>query len=65
VPSWCSPDLEVLALVGPLPTQNEGEITFLVAVEPDDVGTLLPVAGSGEVWFTLLPQADADAEGEA
>jgi Flp pilus assembly protein CpaB len=59
------PDLEVLALIGPLPTQNEGEITFLVAVEPDDVGTLLPVAGSGEVWFTLLPKADADVEDEA
>jgi hypothetical protein len=53
-------DLEVLALVGPLPTQNEGEVTFLLAVDPDDVPGLLPVAGSAELWFTLLPATDAE-----
>jgi hypothetical protein len=53
-------DLEVLALIGPLPTQNEGEVTFLLAVDPDDVPGLLPVAGSAELWFTLLPATDAE-----
>jgi hypothetical protein len=55
-------DLEVLALIGPLPTQNEGEITFLLAVAPDDVATVLPVAGSSELWFTLLPKAATEDE---
>jgi hypothetical protein len=55
-------DLEVLAVIGPLPTQNEGEVTFLLAVDPADVPGLLPVAGSSELWFTLLPQDDAEAE---
>jgi hypothetical protein len=54
------PDLEVLSLIGPLPTQNEGEITFLLAVEPADVPGLLPVAGKAELWFTLLPHVDAE-----
>jgi hypothetical protein len=53
-------DLEVLALIGPLPTQNEGEVTFLLAVDPADVPSLLPVAGSAELWFTLLPQGEAE-----
>jgi hypothetical protein len=53
-------DLEVLALIGPLPTQNEGEVTFLLAVDPADVPALLPVAGSAELWFTLLPQGEAE-----
>jgi hypothetical protein len=53
-------DLEVLALIGPLPTQNEGEVTFLLAVDPEDVPGLLPVAGSAELWFTLLPATDAE-----
>jgi hypothetical protein len=53
-------DLEVLALIGPLPTQNEGEVTFLLAVDPDDVPGLLPVAGSAELWFTLLPATDVE-----
>jgi hypothetical protein len=55
-------DLEVLALIGPLPTQNEGEVTFLLAVDPDDVPGLLPVAGSAELWFTLLPTTDEEEE---
>jgi hypothetical protein len=55
-------DLEVLALVGPLPTQNEGEVTFLVAVDPADVPALLPVAGTGDVWFTLLPDTTVEDE---
>jgi hypothetical protein len=55
-------DLEVLALIGPLPTQNEGEVTFLLAVAPDDVATVLPVAGSSELWFTLLPKAATEDE---
>ncbi len=54
-------DLEVLAVIGPLPTQNEGEVTFLLAVDPADVPGLLPVAGSSELWFTLLPQGDDGA----
>lgn len=55
-------DLEVLAVIGPLPTQNEGEVTFLLAVDPADVPGLLPVAGSSELWFTLLPQNDDEAQ---
>jgi len=59
-------DVEVLALVGPLPTQNEGEITFLVAVDEAEVPSLLPVARDAELWFTLLPrEVDADTAEDA
>lgn len=50
--------VEVLGLVGPLPTQNDGEITVLLAVESADVPGLLPLARDGELWLTLLPSVE-------
>lgn len=60
-------DVEVLGVIGPRPAANDGTLTFVVAVEEDDVPAVLPLARDDEVWLTLLPDDadDADADGDA
>jgi hypothetical protein len=61
-------DVEVLGVIGPRPAANDGTLTFVVAVEEQDVPSILPIARDGEIWFTLLPgddEAEEDGEDEA
>lgn len=46
---------EVLAVTGPLPAANGGELTMVLAVPPGDVPGLMPLADDSQLWFTLLP----------
>jgi Flp pilus assembly protein CpaB len=55
-------DVEVLAVTGPLPSTNDGTLTFVVAATPDQVPGLLTLANDDELWFTLLPAPDAAEE---
>lgn len=58
-------DVEVLGVIGPRPSANDGTLTFVVAVEEADVPSVLPLARDGAIWFTLRPgddDADADAD---
>lgn len=59
-------DVEVLGVVGPRPAANEGTLTFVLAVAEEDVAELLPAARDRELWLTLLPggEVEADEDGE-
>ena len=58
-------DVEVLGVIGPRPAANDGTLTFVVAVEEGDVGSILPIARDGDLWFTLLPDGAGEPEEEA
>lgn len=55
-------DVEVLAVTGPLPSTNDGTLTFVVAATPEQVPGLMTLANDDELWFTLLPAPDASEE---
>lgn len=52
-------ETEVLAVTGPLPSANDGTVTLVVAVPTAEVAGVMPAANTSEVWFTLLPEAEA------
>ena len=54
------PEMQVLAVTGPLPAANDGTLTVVLAVPSDEVPELMPVATARELWFTLLPNAEDD-----
>jgi hypothetical protein len=58
-------DVEVLGVVGPRPAANDGTLTFVVALEEDDVPAILPLARDEAIWFTLLPGGDEPDAGDA
>jgi hypothetical protein len=51
-------EVEVLGVIGPRPAANDGTLTFVVALEEDEVPGILPLARDGAIWFTLLPDED-------
>lgn len=55
-------DVEVLGVVGPRPAANEGTLTFVLSVAEDDVAELLPAARDRELWLTLLPGGEVEAD---
>ncbi len=57
-------DVEVLGVIGPRPAANDGTLTFVLAVEEDEVPGLLPIARDAELWLTLLPGDEGGAGGE-
>lgn len=56
------PEMEVLAVTGPLPSANDGMLTVVLAVPSGDVASLMPLANDRQLWFTLLPSSDDAGE---
>ena len=54
------PEMQVLAVTGPLPAANDGTLTVVLAVPSDQVPGLMPLANDSQLWFTLLPGADEE-----
>lgn len=52
------PDVEVLAVTGPLPASNDGTLTVVLAIPTADVPSMMPLANANQLWFTLLPDTD-------
>jgi hypothetical protein len=57
-------EVEVLGVIGPRPAANDGTLTFVVALDEDDVPSVLPLARDGAIWFTLLPDGDGPGPDE-
>jgi hypothetical protein len=55
-------DVAVLAVTGPLPAANDGTLTFVLALQPADVPSVMALANADELWFTLLPAPDEPTE---
>lgn len=58
------PEVEVLAVTGPLPAANDGTVTAVLAIPSDEVAGLVPLANANELWFTLLPADEKDGTDE-
>lgn len=56
--------VEVLAVTGPLPAANDGALTIVLALSPDDVPRVLPLADTSQLWFTLPPASEDGAAEE-
>lgn len=54
------PEMQVLAVTGPLPAANDGNLTVVLAVPSDQVPGLMPLANDSQLWFTLLPSVDEE-----
>ena len=52
------PEMEVLAVTGPLPAANDGTLTVVLAVPSEAVPGLMPLADDSQLWFTLLPDVE-------
>ena len=56
------PEMQVLAVMGPLPAANDGTLTMVLAVPSEEVPGLMPLADDSQLWFTLLPAQEEASE---
>ncbi len=56
------PEMQVLAIMGPLPAANDGTLTVVLAVPSEEVPGLMPLADDSQLWFTLLPAQEEASE---
>lgn len=59
-------EVEILGVVGAVPSSNDGNLTVLLALDPIDVPLVMTLANeyeghANELWFTLLPSPEDEA----
>lgn len=59
-------EVEILGVVGAVPSSNDGNLTVLLALDPTDVPLVMALSNEyeghpNELWFTLLPSPEDEA----
>jgi Flp pilus assembly protein CpaB len=57
--------VEVLGVTGARPEAGGGSITLVLSLEPDDAARAVYLAGTKQVWFSLVAEGDEPSTGDA